>query len=286
MNTRNRPFVVLLVLLIFGAGIAAGILGWIWISGGDSQPSRPVDEVLAELEATNDAANSGLAAEISTIIPAAVGTAVAEAVSASIPQAVDSALAEAAARAVSGAESSPVEFRIVPEQSRVTFTLEEDLRGARTTVIGSTSEVAGSIMVNSGSPAASSVGAIVINARTLETDNSFRNRALRSAILQSAQDDYEFIVFTPQSLSNFSAEIIDIGETITFDITGDLRIVEVTRTVTFSATVTLDSPTRISGSAAANVLYADFNLVIPQVPGVANVTDDVKLDIHFVAVSD
>ena len=281
MKIRNRELscraAALLFLLIFAIGIAAGVFGWIWISGGASQPSRSIEEALADLEATNEAAN----AELAAIIPAAVGTALFDAAATVIPQALNSAMPETAAETV----DSVVEFQIAPAESQATFTLEEDLRGARTTVVGETSEVAGTIMVNLDNPAASTIGAIVINARTLETDNSFRNRALRSSILKSAQDEYEFITFEPQSLSNFSAESVSIGETLTFDITGSLTIADVTQNLTFNATVTLESETRISGRATANVLHADYDLVIPEVPSVANVTDDVDLAIHFVATA-
>ena len=274
MKIRNRELscrtVVSLTLLVFVIGIVAGVFGWIWISGGAGQPSRSIEEALAELEATNQAAN----AELAVIIPAAVGTAVSEA--------LDSAMSETAVETVDGG----VEFQIVPAESQATFTLKEDLRGTRTTVIGATSEVAGKIMVNLDNPAASAIGAIVINARALETDNSFRNRALRSSILKSAQDAYEFITFEPQALSNFSAESVSVGETLTFDITGSLTIADATQSLTFNAAVTLESETRISGRATANVLHADYDLVIPEVPSVANVTDDVDLAIHFVAVAD
>lgn len=281
MNIRNRELscrtAALLSLLIFAIGIAAGVFGWIWISGGGSQPSRSIEEALADLEATNEAAN----AELAAIIPAAVGTALSDAAATVIPQALNSAMPETAAET----SGTVVEFQIAPAESQATFTLKEDLRGVRTTVVGATREVAGTIMVNLDNPTASTIGAIVINARTLETDNSFRNRALRSSILKSAQDAYEFIIFTPQSLSNFSADSVSIGETLTFDITGSLTIADVTQSLTFNATVTLESETRISGRATANVLHADYDLVIPEVPSVANVTDDVDLAIHFVATA-
>ena len=178
---------------------------------------------------------------------------------------------------------APVQFSIVAAESQATFTLEEDLRGVRTTVVGATNEIAGVINVNLAQPAASTIGDIIINARTLETDNNFRNRAIRGQILRSSQDAYEFIVFEPRELSNFSADSIAVGETITFDVSGDLTVVDVTRTVTFTAQVTLDSESQLSGLATVNVLHADFGLTIPDVPSVANITDDVDLALQFVA---
>ncbi len=276
---RGIPYLLVLLLLVIAlaGGAAAGILGYIWYTGGSGEASLSVDAALATREA-NDAA---MADAVGTAIMDAANTVIADAVTVAIAEAVDSSVA--AAMEAQAPASAPVEFSIVAAESEASFTLEEDLSGVRTTVIGATTELGGSITVDFANPGASVIGAIVVNARTLETDNSFRNRALRSQILRSAQDEFEFIVFDPRELSNFSADSITVGETLSFDITGDLTVTDVTRSVTFAAAVTLDSETQISGSASANLLHADFDLVIPEVPRVANVTDDVELKLEFVA---
>ncbi len=276
---RGIPYLLVLLLLVIAlaGGAAAGILGYIWYTGGSGEASLSVDAALATREA-NDAA---MADAVGTAIMDAANTVIADAVTVAIAEAVDSSVA--AAMEAQAPASAPVEFSIVAAESEASFTLEEDLSGVRTTVIGATTELGGSITVDFANPGASVIGTIVVNARTLETDNSFRNRALRSQILRSAQDEFEFIVFDPRELSNFSADSITMGETLSFDITGDLTVTDVTRSVTFAATVTLDSETQISGSASANLLHADFDLVIPEVPRVANVTDDVELKLEFVA---
>lgn len=288
-NTSRRgvPYYLVLILLLIAlaGGAAAGILGYIWITGGSGEPSLSVEDALATLEASEDniaeAVGTAMVDVANTVIAEAVAAAVAEAVDVSVSAAVDSSVA-AAVEALAPV-SEPVEFKIVAAESRASFTLEEDLRGVRTTVIGSTSEVGGSIMVDLANPSASSIGAIIINARTLETDNSFRNRALRSQILKSAQDEFEFIVFEPRELGNWSAESVAIGETVSFDVAGDLTVAGVTQRVSFAATVALDSETQISGGATVNLLHGDFGLVIPDVRSVANVTDDVTLSLEFVA---
>ena len=292
-NQTMRGIPYLLVLLLFvialAGGAAAGILGYIWYTGGSGEASLSVEDALATREA-NDAA---MADAVGTAIMDAANTVIADAVAVAVAEAVDTSVAAAmatqapASAAVESAnavaESAAVEFSIVAAESEASFTLEEDLSGVRTTVIGSTTELGGSVFVDRTNPSNSAIGAIVINARTLETDNSFRNRALRSQILRSARDEFEFIVFEPRELSNFSADSVAVGETLGFDITGDLTVTDVTRSVTFAAMVTLDSETQISGSASVNLLHADFGLTIPEVPRVANVTDDVELKLEFVA---
>jgi polyisoprenoid-binding protein YceI len=250
----SYPVVAILLVIAFAVGAGAGVGGWIYVMGGSGEASRSIDDVLAEVENNDDSTDTQIlddntSDESSTETPV----------------------------------SNPMMFSIVAEQSEASFTLEEDLRGVRTTVIGITSEVGGAINVDLANPSASTLDTIVINARTIETDSSFRNRALRSNILKSAQDDFEFIIFEPTSLSNFSAESVAVGDTLTFDITGELTITGVTQSATFNASVTVDSDSQISGSAMANVLYADFELTIPDVRSVANVTDDVDLAINFVA---
>lgn len=282
MSNSNRsgvsyPLVVVLLLVALAGGAAAGILGYIWITGGSGEASLSVEDALATVEASEDT----MAQAVGTAMVEVANTVIADAVVVAVAEAVDTSVS--AAMEAAAAVSEPVEFKIVSAESEASFTLEEDLRGVRTTVIGSTSEVGGNIMVDLANPAASSIGAIVINARTLETDNSFRNRALRSQILRSAQDEHEFIVFEPRELSNWSADSVAVGDRQTFDVTGDLTVAGVTRSVTFAAAVTLESETQISGSASVNLLHADFGLVIPDVRSVANVTDDVDLILEFVA---
>jgi len=60
---------------------------------------------------------------------------------------------------------------------------------------------------------------------------------------------------------------------------------DVTNQVTFDAVVTPISETRLEGLASTTILYADFNLTIPEAPAVAGVDDEVVLEIEFVAIA-
>ena len=250
--------VAILMVITFAVGAGAGVGGWIYVMGGSGEASRSVDDVIAEIDNTDASAD---------------------------PQIVEDTTDTSTETTVTSETSDPITLTIVADQSEASFTLEEDLRGVRTTVIGVTNEVGGTITVDMTNPSASTLGTIAINARTLATDNDFRNRALRSDILKAAQADFEFIIFEPTSLSNFSADAVAVGDTLTFDITGNLTITGVTQSVTFNASVTVDSETQISGIVTSNVLYADYGLVIPSVPSVANVTEDVDLALTFVAIA-
>ena len=73
------------------------------------------------------------------------------------------------------------------------------------------------------------------------------------------------------------------GQAFTFQMTGDLTIRNVTQSVTFNVTAQGSSTAQITGTATAQVNRNDFNLSIPSVPNVANVGNEVTLQIDFVA---
>ena len=180
-----------------------------------------------------------------------------------------------------GEPSGAVIFTITQAESEARFTLNEELRGAPATVVGVTDQVAGEMAVDFSNPANSQLGVITINARTLATDNNNRNRMIHNEILDTGA--YEFITFTPTTINGLS-ESIAVGDTVTFQITGDLTIRDITQQVIFDATVTVISTERLEGLASVTVTRGAFDLVIPSVPGVANVTDEVLLELEFVAV--
>ncbi len=176
--------------------------------------------------------------------------------------------------------SAAAVFTIDQGASQVRFQLDEDLRGVRTTVVGATDQVAGQLSLNPADLSQTQVGVIQINARTLATDNNFRNRAIQNEILDTGS--YEFITFTPTGIEGLPPAAA-IGETVTFTLVGDLTIRDVTLPATFTVEATAASESQIVGTATAVVNRADFGLQIPSVPNVANVEEEVELYIDFTA---
>jgi len=174
-------------------------------------------------------------------------------------------------------------FRITPEESEVRFIIHEDLFGQPNDVVGRTDQVAGDILLNLNDLSKTDVCTVKVDARTLVTDSEFRNRAIRGQILQSAQDQFEFAEFTPTGITGLP-DRITIGTPVNFQITGDLKVRDIVNPVTFDVTATLVSNERLEGTATAGVTRTEYNLTIPNAPGVANVADDVRLEIDFVAV--
>jgi len=235
---------------------------------------------LFNLAFTNNTAPSGPI----TAIPLVVTTAAPNA-QANQPQATavsaTSITSEATALPASTAQGSgPVVFQIVPDQSQVSFSIYEELGGQPKTVVGTTSEVAGQLAVDVQDLSETQVGVIQVNARTLTTDNDRRNGAIRNFILNT--DQYEFITFTPTSVTGLSGAA-QPGQSFTFQMSGDLTIRNVTQSVTFTVTAQGVSASQITGTATTTVNRGDFNLTIPSVRNVANVGEEVTLQIDFVA---
>jgi polyisoprenoid-binding protein YceI len=306
--SRNVILNIIVALVLLGVGAAGGALIFSQVIGGSGEPSQPISaptlslDTTAEPQATSISDLAGASAALDQIatgvadpsagedaayptiqaqiagLNAAVNANAAPAENTST-DATQEPASDAIADAAAGTRSL---FRIVPEESEVRFILSEMLRGVPTTVVGQTDQVAGDIIVDFAQPSNSQVGTIRINARTLLTDNEFRNRAIRGEILESARDEYEFAEFNPTVLEGLP-ESVTVGEEFSFNITGDLTVRNITQSVTFLATITPVSETRIEGTARTTVQRSQYNLTIPSAPGVADVSEEVALEIDLVA---
>jgi polyisoprenoid-binding protein YceI len=168
------------------------------------------------------------------------------------------------------------------EGSSATFRIDEELRGSPTTVVGSSGIVLGRIEIDPDDLANSQIGEILINARVFETDSALRNRAIRGPILDT--DTFEFISFVPSDVEGLEGSA-SIGDELSFTVSGELSIRDITQPVTFDVTATLTSDGTLEGTATTVVERGPFELVIPSVPSVANVSEEVRLALDFVAES-
>jgi polyisoprenoid-binding protein YceI len=233
-------------IFAFVLAIGGSALAWLWFAGGSGEPS-------AEL-------TTPTIAELSTTLPESPAT---------------SQAAETVSRA----------YVIDASQSVAAFEIDEVLQGNPQRVVGETDQVAGQVQVNLDDPSSVQFSAIVINARTFRTDSERRDRAIRGpVILNSASDEHELITFEVTDVAGLP-DVISIGETAQFMITGDLTIRGATNKATFDLEVTAVDESTLSGTATAQVLRSDFGIGIPSVPGVADVTDEVTLNLTFVALA-
>ena len=286
MSDALRTAVLIVIAALVGSVV--GILVLIQVTGGTGTPSGETvaptldPDAIPTLSASQSFALATRAAELEDTV-AAQAAAIAALETAATAVAIQEAPAIPTEIPATEAVSQRVLYRIAAGgASEARFFLEEDLRGVRTDVIGRTDQVAGDIVIDFGAPALSQVGVIRTNARTLATDQSQRNSALRSRILRSAEDEFEFIEFAPTDLRGLP-EAIAVGQSYPLEIEGQLTIVGQALPVVFRGEVLLESEDQLRGEFTALVRYADWGIVIPSIPFIANVDEAVELTLAFVA---
>ena len=175
-----------------------------------------------------------------------------------------------------------ITFTIDPSGTEAKFTMTEVHFGQNATVVATTNQVSGQIQIDSQHPDQSRVGVIKIDLSTLATDDEFRNRTMRSRILETSDPANQYATFAPKTITGLPTSAA-IGQHLNFQITGDLTIHQVTHSLTFDVTATAVSDSKLTGTAKATIKYADYNISIPDVPNVSNVSDTVQLELDFTA---
>ncbi len=192
---------------------------------------------------------------------------------------------EAAGEDQAAAQAGDVHiFRIDPERTQARFIIDEVLMGSPKTVVGVTSLVEGEIRIDPAALGNTQLSTIRVDASDLTTDDNRRNRAIRERILGANNEAYRYITFEPTAIVGLPASV-SVGESVQFQVTGNLTIRDTTREETFNVTVTPTSETEITGLATTVIRYADYGLAIPSVPFVANVSEEVQLELEFTAVA-
>jgi len=249
-------------MLVIGA-IVGGIIGvflFIRITGGTAAPSAPISAPTLSLEmiSTSEASVGTFGTNSPTSIP------------------------RLAAGTVTPAVLSPQIFRIVSEESEARFAVSETVPVG--TAVGRTNQVAGDIIVDFNSPSNSRIGVIRINLRTLQTDDSDRDRSIRCCVLLSAQEAYEFSEFIPTTISGLP-EQVQIGQEVVVQVTGDLTLRGITRTATFDVSLTIVSVDELRGLGRTVVNRSEFGILndAENMFDYHGVAEAITLEFQFVA---
>jgi polyisoprenoid-binding protein YceI len=214
-----------------------------------------------------------------TAAPAAAAPTAAPAAAA--PTAAAPADAPTAAPAASGAAGGTRTFTIVPEQTEASYEVQEKFlnRDLPNQAIGKTNAVSGELQVSLDGKPTGKVTKITVDLRTLTSDSSRRDGRIRTQWLES--EKYPFAEFTSTDVQG-TPESYTEGQEVNFTLTGDMKIREVTKPVTFDVKGKLEGDT-ITGSATSKILMKDFGFDPPNVAGMLTVADGVTVTINFTA---
>lgn len=185
------------------------------------------------------------------------------------------------APAPADASGSTRVYRLDPTRSEAHYEVGETFfDGNRFVVaVGRTKGVAGEIRVDTANPTASQLGEIVVDISQLASDKDKRDNYIRRRNLMSSQ--FPNARFVTRSIDGFPADP-KMDTPLTFTISGDLTVKDVTKPVTWAVTSTLTADT-LSGSATTKVKMSDYGIGPIEIPMLAT-EDDVLIGLDFVAV--
>ncbi|UCG40890.1 MAG: YceI family protein [Acidimicrobiia bacterium] len=154
----------------------------------------------------------------------------------------------------------------IADGSAVRFTIDEELRGSPATVVAVNTSVSGAFIVDTEGPTLVDGGQVVVRAADFVTDSDLRNGAIDRFILEVTA--HPEIVF-------------DITSATPTEASGTLTIREISNDVTFETTLAGDALAyTYAGTAVVDRTLWDLN--IPSVPFVANVSEEVTLEFELV----
>lgn len=195
--------------------------------------------------------------------------------------AIREALGLAQADVAGDGSEGPTRYHILPQESFVTYKVAETLAGRNFNyAIGLTNSISGSLQIDPGDPAASQVGPIQVTIRDFNSDNFLRDERIQNEFLESAR--YPLATFTPTELRGLPDSYTP-GETVEFEILGDLTVRETTVPTTFAVTAQL-AGTRLSGTATTQLLMTDFGFDPPAIANLIAAENEVDVTFEFVAV--
>ncbi|HEX9371067.1 MAG TPA: YceI family protein [Roseiflexaceae bacterium] len=180
-----------------------------------------------------------------------------------------------------GAASGARTFKIVPDQTEALYEVQEKFlnRDLPNQAIGKTNAVDGEFQFSLDGKPTGKVTKITVDLRTLTSDKQMRDNKIRQQWLES--DKYPFAEFTSTDVQGIPDSYTE-GQDVNFKLTGDMKIRDVTKPVTFDVTGKLQGDT-VTGTATTQILMKDFGFDPPDIAGILTVTDGVTVKVNFTA---
>lgn len=181
------------------------------------------------------------------------------------------------------ANANPRTFQIVPEQSEATYQVQEEFFNRPINLanpIGRTNAIEGQFQLNlAGNQVQLADNQFKVDLRTLTSDEARRDQRIRNDWLESNQ--YPWAEFKAAAIEDFPAKVTE-GQDVSFKLTGDMTIREMTKPQTFAVTARLDGNT-LTGVATTYLLMRDYGFEPPSILGMLKVTDGVTVTVKFAA---
>ena len=174
---------------------------------------------------------------------------------------------------------APIRFTIGTTGNEARYRVREQLMGKDlpNDAVGATNAITGSILAYPDGRIVKDSSKIVIDVRTLKSDQSRRDGFLQRRTLET--EKYPTVELVPTEIRGFSGKVPASGD-VTFQLVGDLTVHGVTRPTVWNVTAHPDGQD-FAGTATTSFTFKDISLDQPKVPVVLSVADTIKLEYDF-----
>lgn len=172
-------------------------------------------------------------------------------------------------------------YHIDATQSTAQYKVKEKFVGGieGSTVVGSSSGITGTLLIDTKMPANSTVGMVTVNVEQLTTDSKQRDSRLRAAYLESSL--FPLATFIPEAKQALP-QTFQMGVPFSFVLHGYLTIHNVTIQSDWAITLTI-TDNAVTGTAITQVPMSDFGVGPISIVGLLSTEDNVTLTLNFVA---
>jgi len=173
-------------------------------------------------------------------------------------------------------------FRIVPEQSEASYSVQETFMAQNLPyrAVGRTSAIEGEFQFTTEGRPTGQVTRVTVDLSTLTSNDRRRDNRIRNEWLESLR--FPTATFVSTGVEGVPESYVE-GQEVSFRLIGDLTIRDVTRSVVFDVTGRLEGST-VTGTATTMIKMTDFGFNPPNIAGFVAVEDDVEITVTFTAV--
>lgn len=173
-------------------------------------------------------------------------------------------------------------YRIVPGESQLVYEVGETFLNQDNRfnlAVGVSPQVEGEIIVDLAAPQNSVIGKVTADISQFKSDSARRDNTIRNRFLESVR--FPTVTFVPTNIEGLP-DAYQEGQEISLTISGDLTIRDVTRPVTFDASVKLEG-NQLRGEATTTILMSEYNIGPISIAGVLLTEDEAKVTLMLVA---
>lgn len=190
-----------------------------------------------------------------------------------------------------GAEADETRTFVVTDASQASYIVDEEffadalaklgINAGRVVVVGTTPGVTGELRLNFGKPELLEGAEFTVDMTRLRTDQNRRDTWLRDNAIETVR--FPQATFVATAVSGLPATYTE-GEEISFQLTGDLTVRNVTNQVTFDVVAALAGNT-LRGTATLPLQMTDFGIQPPDFVNTLTVANSFSIEVKIVAQS-